>query len=201
MDVRELKIAGALEFTPKVFPDDRGVFLEWFRAEPLEAALGHHLDLVQTNHSVSRKGTVRGVHYALVPPDQAKYVYCPEGAFLDIIVDIRVGSPTFGTWDTVVLDTTDRRSAYVAEGLGHMAVALEENSSLIYLCSSGYNPQREKGLNPLDSALDLPLPSDLDLLLSPKDRAAPTLAEAEEQGLLPAYADCQAWYQQRRDGS
>lgn len=201
MDVRELTISGALEFTPKVFPDDRGAFLEWFRAEPLEEALGHRLNLVQTNHSISKKGAVRGVHYALVPPGQAKYVYCPQGAFLDVLIDIRVGSPTFGTWDSVRLDTVDRRSVYVSEGIGHMAIALEEDSSLIYLCSSGYNPDREKGLNPLDPAMELPLPTDIDLLLSPKDQNAPTLAEAEQQGLLPTYAECQQWYQHLRENN
>lgn len=198
MDVRELKIPGVLEFTPKVFPDDRGVFLECFRAEPLEEALGHRLDLVQANHSVSKKGTVRGIHYALVPPGQAKYVYCPQGSFLDILVDIRDGSPTFGQVDYVELNGDTRRSVYVSEGVGHMVVALEDDSSLIYLCSTGYNPEREKGLTPLDPALDLPIPSDLELLLSPKDQAAPTLNEAKEQGLLPSYDECQKWYAQLR---
>lgn len=199
MDVRELKIPGVLEFTPKVFPDDRGVFLECFRAEPLEEALGHRLDLVQANHSVSKKGTVRGIHYALVPPGQSKYIYCPQGAFLDILIDIRDGSPTFGQVDFVELNGESRRSVYVSEGIGHMVIALEDNSSLIYLCSAGYNPEREKGLTPLDSALDLPIPKDLELLLSPKDQAAPTLAEAKEQGLLPSYDECQKWYVKLRE--
>lgn len=199
MDVRELKFPGILEFTPKVFPDDRGVFLECFRAEPLEEALGHRLDLVQANHSVSRKGTVRGVHYALVPPGQAKYVYCPQGSFLDIVVDIRDGSPTFGEVDVVELNSDSRRAIYVAEGIGHAVVALEDNSSLIYLCSAGYNPKAEKGLNPLDPALALPIPSDLELLLSPKDTDAPTLAEAQQQGLLPSYAECEKWYATLRE--
>lgn len=198
MQVRELKIPGALEFTPKVFPDDRGVFLECFRVEPLQEALGHPLDLVQANHSVSRKGTVRGVHYALVPPGQAKYVYCPQGVFLDIVVDIRVGSPTFGVWDTVTLDTQDYRSIYVPEGVGHMVIALEDASSLMYLCTAGYNPEREKTLSPLDPALGLPIPSGIDLLLSPKDQAAPTLAEAEAQHLLPSYDECESWYAELR---
>ncbi|WP_153502786.1 dTDP-4-dehydrorhamnose 3,5-epimerase family protein [Cumulibacter manganitolerans] len=201
MDVRDLKFPGILEFTPKVFPDDRGIFLECFRAEPLEEKLGHRLDLVQANHSVSKKGTVRGVHYALVPPGQAKYVYCPAGSFLDIVVDIRDGSPTFGEVDVVKLDAKDHRAIYVSEGIGHTVVALEDNSSLIYLCSAGYNPTLEKGLNPLDPELGLPIPNDIELLLSPKDTAAPTLTEAKEQGLLPSYDDCEKWYAALRDGS
>lgn len=194
MDVRDLKFPGALEFTPKVFPDDRGIFLECFRVEPLEEKLGHRLNLVQANHSVSKKGTVRGVHYALVPPGQAKYVYCPSGSFLDIVVDIRQGSPTFGIVDVVKLDQQDHRAIYVAEGIGHTVVALEDNSSLIYLCSAGYNPALEKGLNPLDPELNLPIPKDLELLLSPKDTAAPTLQQALELGVLPSYDECEKWY-------
>lgn len=201
MDVRELKFPGILEFTPKVFPDERGSFLECYRAEPLEDALGYPLSLVQANHSVSKKGTVRGIHYALVPPGQSKYVYCPQGTFLDIVIDIRDGSPTFGQVDAVQLDDRDRRAIYVSEGIGHMVIALEDNSSLMYLCSAGYSPDREKGLNPLDPDLDLPFPSDVELLLSPKDRAAPTLAQAKEQGLLPTYDECEAWYAHLRNSN
>jgi len=191
---RELTISGAWEFTPESHHDDRGVFVNPYVARAVAAAVGHPIDLVQTNHSVSRRGTVRGVHYALVPPGQAKYVYCPAGAVLDIVVDIRVGSPTFGQHDAVRLDTVDYRAIYLAEGLGHVAVALEDGSLLSYLCSSAYDPEREKGTNPLDPALGLQWPADLDLLLSPRDRSAPTLAEAAAQGLLPTYDDCVALY-------
>lgn len=201
MDVRELQFPGVFEFTPRVFPDERGAFLECYRAEPLEEALGYRLSLVQANHSISSKGTVRGIHYALVPPGQAKYVYCPQGAFLDIVIDIRDGSPTFGQVDAVRLDDRDRRAIYVSEGIGHMVIALEDNSSLMYLCSAGYNPDSEKGLTPLDRDLDLPIPRELQLLLSPKDQAAPTLAQAKEQGLLPAYDECEAWYAHLRNSN
>lgn len=194
MDVRELKIGGAWEFTPRQHPDDRGRFLEWFKADVVEAAIGHPFTLTQANHSISRRGTVRGVHYALVPPSQAKYVYCPRGAVLDIAIDIRVGSPTYGEHDTVTLDEVDRRAIYLSEGLGHLFVALTDDASVTYLCSTGYNPEREKGIDPLDPALALPLPTDVELLLSPKDQAAPSLAEAADQGLLPTYADCLAFY-------
>lgn len=192
MRARELAIPGAWEFTPTKHPDDRGVFLNWYVADAVADAVGHPLPLAQTNHSVSRRGVVRGVHYALVPPSQAKYVYCPRGAVLDVIVDVRVGSPTFGRHDVVGLDTADFRAVYLAEGLGHTAIALEDDSVLCYLCSTGYNPQREKGISPLDPALGLDLPADP--VLSEKDAAAPTLAEAAEQGLLPTYEECVALY-------
>jgi len=192
--VRPLAIAGAWEFTPVQHRDDRGVFLEWYRADVVAEAVGHPLSLVQANSSVSAKGTVRGVHFADVPPSQAKYVYCPVGAVLDMVIDIRVGSSTFGMFDTVRLDQEDRRAVYLAEGLGHAFVALEDGSTLTYLCSTGYAPRREHGVTPLDPALALPWPDGLELLLSPKDRAAPTLAAAQAGGLLPAHPDCLAYY-------
>jgi len=194
MKVRELAIPGAWEFTPVQHGDQRGLFLEWYRAEPVTEAVGHPIRLVQANHSVSRRGTLRGIHYADVPPSQAKYVYCPQGAFLDVVVDIRVGSPTFGRWDAVRLDDVDRRGVYLAEGLGHAAFALTDEATMIYLCSEGYSPGREHGLNPLDPALDLPWPAETEPVLSAKDAAAPTLAEAAGQGLLPSYDACLAYY-------
>ena len=193
MKVRELLVPGAFEFTPTQHGDPRGVFLEWFKVERLVEAVGHPLTLAQANLSVSAAGTLRGVHFADVPPGQAKYVTCPRGAVIDFIVDIRVGSPTFGACDAVRLDGIDRRAVYLSEGLGHAFLALEDDSTLTYLCSTGYSPGREHGINPLDPALDLPLPAGVDFLLSDKDAAAPTLAQAAEQGLLPDWQKCQEW--------
>lgn len=194
MKVRELTIPDAYEISPDVFPDDRGLFVNPFRGDLLADAIGHPLQVAQTNHSASRRGAVRGVHFALLPPGQAKFVYVPRGAALDIVVDIRVGSPTFGRYDAVRLDDRDFRAIYLSEGLGHCAVALEEDTVLSYLCSMPYVPAREKGINPLDPALALPIPTDLTLLLSAKDTAAPTLAEARAEGLLPTYEECRAFY-------
>jgi dTDP-4-dehydrorhamnose 3,5-epimerase len=198
VQVRELKISDAWEFSPRVFGDDRGAFLEWFKADAFLEAVGHPLTLAQANHSVSRRGVLRGVHFATVPPSQAKYVYCPRGAVLDVIIDIRVGSPTFGEWDAVQLDDVDRRAVYLAEGLGHAFMALQDDTTVTYLCSTGYAPTREFGTHPLDPALGLPWPDGIEAVLSDKDAAAPTLAEAAEQGLLPTYADCQAFYRSLR---
>jgi dTDP-4-dehydrorhamnose 3,5-epimerase len=198
MKVRELAVSGAWEFTPVQHGDPRGLFLEWYRADHVAEAVGHPMRLMQTNHSISRRGTLRGIHYADVPPSQAKYVYCPRGAFLDVIVDIRVGSPTFGQWDAVRLDEVDRRAVYIAEGLGHAPFALTDDSTMIYLCSAGYNSAREHGTHPLDTALDLPWPDGIEPILSAKDAAAPTLAEAADRGLLPDYNNCQAYYEHLR---
>lgn len=197
VQVRALAVAGAFEFTPVQHGDSRGLFLEWFKVDELSAAVGHPLDLQQANLSVSRAGTLRGIHFADVPPGQAKYVTCPRGAAIDVIVDIRVGSPTFGVVDTVLLDSEHRRAVYLAEGLGHGFLALEDDTTLTYLCSTGYSPGREHGVNPLDPALALPLPTPAELgteyLLSDKDTAAPTLAEAKASGLLPTWEACRPY--------
>jgi dTDP-4-dehydrorhamnose 3,5-epimerase len=198
MDVRQLSVGGAWEFTPRVFGDERGAFLEWFKAAEFAEAVGHPFTIAQANHSISSRGVLRGIHFAAVPPSQGKYVYCPKGAVLDVAIDIRVGSPTFGQWDSVRLDSIDRRAIYLAEGMGHAFMALEDDSTVTYLCTTGYNPGREFGINPTDAALNLPWPADIEPVLSDKDRDAPGLAEAAELGLLPRYEDCLAFYDSLR---
>lgn len=191
MQYRELSVPGAWEITPKQFGDPRGVFLEWFKNETFEKAIGHRLTLEQANMSVSAAGVLRGIHFADTPPGQAKYVTCPRGAVLDVVVDIRVGSSTFGQWDAVLLDDIDRRAIYLGEGLGHGFMALEDNSTVMYLCSTGFTPGREHGIHPLDPEVGIEWPttardgSPLTHLLSAKDLAAPSLNEAVSQGLLP----------------
>lgn len=198
MQARELTVRDAFEFTPRTFPDNRGLFVAPFQEPAFLEAVGHPLRLAQTNHSISRRGTIRGIHFSDTPPGQAKYVYCPQGALLDVVVDLRVGSPTFGQWDAVRLDTVDFRAVYVAEGIGHGFVALEENTAMSYLCSEGYRPGAEHGITPLDETLGLPWPSDIEAILSEKDLSAPTLAEALDQGILPTYEDCVTHYKSLR---
>jgi dTDP-4-dehydrorhamnose 3,5-epimerase len=200
MDIRALKIDGAFEITPRQFPDGRGVFLESFRGDRLAGAIGHRLDIIQTNVSVSSAGAVRGVHYADVPPSQAKYVTTLAGSFIDYVIDIRVGSPTFGAWDSVLLDTVDRRAIYLSEGLGHAICALEDDSTVMYLCSATYDPAREHAINPLDPEIGLDLPHGITPILSAKDAAAPTLSQATERGLLPLYDECLRFYAELASG-
>jgi dTDP-4-dehydrorhamnose 3,5-epimerase len=194
MDIRALKIEGAFEITPRQFPDDRGVFLESFRGDRLAEAVGHRLDVIQTNVSVSSRGTVRGVHFADLPPSQAKYVTALSGSFIDFVIDIRIGSPTFGQCDSVLLDTVDRRAVYLAEGLGHAICSLQDDSTVMYLCSAIYDPVREHGINPLDPELGLAVPEGITAVLSTKDADAPSLGEAAAQGLLPRYDECVRYY-------
>ncbi|WP_169951619.1 dTDP-4-dehydrorhamnose 3,5-epimerase [Microbispora sp. H11081] len=196
--MEQLQIPDAYVFTPAVHRDDRGMFLEWFRAEDLAAALGHRFDLAQANLSVSRRGVLRGVHFAEVPVGQAKYVTCVSGAVLDVVVDLRVGSPAFGQWESVPLDDVSRRGVYLAEGLGHAFMAVSEQATVAYMCSQPYAPGREHGIHPLDPELGIAWPEGLDPLLSPKDAVAPTLAEAGALDLLPGYDDCLAYYEKLR---
>ena len=189
MEFRALNIEGAWEVTPRQFPDPRGVFAEGFRVDQLAAQVGHEMAVRQTNISVSSAGALRGIHYSDVPPSQAKYVTAVSGVFVDYIVDIRVGSPTFGQWDSVLLDTLGRRAVYLSEGLGH-ALACIEDGTAIYLCSEVFNPMREHGLTPVDADVSLAFSEGFQPILSDKDAAAPTLARAREEGLLPSYDEC-----------
>lgn len=193
MRVRELSIAGAWEFTPVQHADDRGLFLESFTAPQVAEAIGGEFTLAQVNTSVSAAGVIRGVHFADVPPGQAKYVTCVYGAVLDVVVDLRVGSPTFGGYDAVLLDDSDRKAIYLAEGLGHAFCSLQDGSTVTYLCSTGYNPGAEHGIDPLDDEVGIRWPSvgkdgtPLEFRLSEKDRQAPSLRAAVDAGLLPAF--------------
>lgn len=193
MRVRELSIAGAWEFTPVQHADDRGLFLESFTAPQVAEAIGGEFTLAQVNTSVSAAGVIRGVHFADVPPGQAKYVTCVYGAVLDVVVDLRVGSPTFGGYDAVLLDDSDRKAVYLAEGLGHAFCSLQDGSTVTYLCSTGYNPGAEHGIDPLDDEVGIRWPSvgrdgaPLEFRLSEKDRQAPSLRAAVDAGLLPAF--------------
>jgi dTDP-4-dehydrorhamnose 3,5-epimerase len=195
VQIRELSIPDAYEITPRQLKDERGVFLEWYRFDELESALGHSLDLKQANTSISKRGSVRGIHFADIPPSQAKYVTATHGAVLDFVIDIRVGSPRFGEWDTVLLDDEDRRAIYVSEGLGHCFVALTDDATVSYLVTDVYNPGREHGINPLDPDIALVFPAEAgDLLLSPKDTNAPGLTEAAATGALPTWEAARAFY-------
>jgi len=194
MQTGRLRVTDAVVLTPRQHRDARGTFLEWFTSGALREASGASLELAQANCSVSGRGVLRGIHFADVPPGQAKYVTCVAGAVLDVVVDLRVGSPTFGAWDAVRLDTVDRRAVFVPEGIGHAFLALEEGATVIYLCNTPYTPGAEHEVFALDPAIGIDWPSGFEPVLSDKDRAAPTLAEALDSGLVPDYQECQRHY-------
>jgi dTDP-4-dehydrorhamnose 3,5-epimerase len=203
MKVRELKIPGTWEITPTIHGDSRGLLFEWFTDHGFTGFAGHRLDVRQVNCSVSSAGVLRGIHYAEVPPGQAKYVSCVSGSIFDVVVDIRVGSPTFGQWDSVLLDDKDRRTIYISEGLGHCFLALQDNSTIMYLCSTGYNPQREHTICATDPALaiDWPLVGGAAPSLSDRDAAAPSFDEVRASGLLPTWEETQTFIADMRSNT
>jgi dTDP-4-dehydrorhamnose 3,5-epimerase len=196
-----LDIDGAWVLAPRIHRDGRGSFLEWFRDAEFHEAVGYRMDVAQANCSVSRRGVIRGIHFSDVPPGQAKYVTCASGAIIDVVVDLRVGSPGFGRWQAVRLDDETRRAVYIAEGLGHAFVALSEQATVLYLCSTPYAPSREHGVHPLDPDVGIAWPPGVETVLSEKDAAAPSLAEAVAAGLLPSYGECQAYIGKLRSGA
>ena len=199
MQVRELSVPGAWEFTPKSFGDDRGLFLEWFKAEELATAIGHPFQLVQANHSVSARGVLRGIHFAAVPPSQAKYVYCPQGAAarrdrrhpgrLAHVRAVGRRAPRLGRSPGRLRQRRPRPRLHRARGrhLGHLPLL----DRLQPVGRVRHQPARP-------GASGCPGPTTSTPILSPKDRDAPTLAEAEAAGLLPRYDDCLAFYESLR---
>ena len=200
MKVTELGIDGAWLFEPTTFPDHRGSFTAPFQGPAFREALGFDLHVAQSNRSVSRRGVIRGLHFADVPPGQAKYLHVAAGAVRDVIVDLRVGSATFGRYEVVDLDSEQPKAVYLAEGLGHAFQALADHTAVDYLCSASYDPAAEHGITPLDPDLALPWADDLEPVLSDKDRDAVTLQHALVSGMLPTRKLCDARYEQLRAG-
>lgn len=188
MKFRQLRVAGAFEFTPVVHRDARGEFLEAYRFEAIRDAVGFVPEWKQTNLSLSARGVVRGIHYSVAEPGQIKYVTAPAGRIIDYVVDIRPGSPTYGQWDSVELEPGTRRAVYVPAGVGHAFIALEDDTAVSYLCSEVYNPAAEFGVSPFDPAigLEFPLPR-AELVVSDRDAGAPTLAEAIAAGRVAGW--------------
>jgi dTDP-4-dehydrorhamnose 3,5-epimerase len=190
MEIRQLSVPHAWEFSPIVRGDDRGTFLESYRADLLEDATGRRFNLRQANLSMSSRGVARGIHFSDVPYGQAKYVTVASGSVLDIAIDIRVGSPTFGQWDAVELNDVNRKALFLSEGLGHMFVVTSASATVFYLTNDVYRPEREHAVAALDPdiGIEFPVPPS-ELVLSPRDEAAPSLSQAREAGLLPTWQD------------
>lgn len=189
MKATPLNINGSWKIDFQRFDDNRGYFYESFRDEDFKSQIGRNFAIKQTNTSSSSKGSVRGIHYALVPPSQAKLVQCQRGSIKDYVIDIRVGSPTFGQFEEIELNENSASSVFIEEGLAHAFVALENQTVVTYYVTEKYNPDREKGINPFDKTLNVKWP-EIELVLSEKDKQAITLEEAKNQGLLPSFDEC-----------
>ncbi|AYA16009.1 dTDP-4-keto-6-deoxy-D-glucose epimerase [Streptomyces alfalfae] len=179
--VRPSGIEGLWIERSSVHQDHRGSLHEWFRASRFTEATGRPPAIAQANCTVTRRGSVRGIHFA--SPGQAKSVACVRGTVLDVVVDIRTGSPTYGRWHAERLDGESPATVHLSEDLGHAFMALSENAVVIYLSSTEYAPGRARAVHPLDPALGIDWP--LTPVLSEQDSSAPTLAEARAAGLLP----------------
>jgi NDP-hexose 3,5-(Or5-) epimerase len=196
MTIRELALPDLFLIQSKGFEDSRGLFFESFEQTCFTEALGHPFTVAQTNFSVSHRNTLRGIHGVLGPAGQAKLVTCVRGSVLDIVVDLRAGSPTFGRHVARRLSPATRTSLYIGEGLGHSFLALEEDTCMHYCCSTAYVPEDVFTVNALDAELALPWPLAERPIMSGNDFHAPTLAEAAAQGLLPRYEHCVAMYRE-----
>ena len=160
---------------PTVHGDTRGFFVETYRRNLL-ADLGIHEEFVQDNHSRSKRGVVRGIHFQL-PPGQAKLVRCSRGAIFDVVVDLRRGSPTFGGWESHELSDANHRQIYIPIGFGHGFCALSETADVVYKTSGYYDPAIERGLAWDDPEVGIEWPGSMELLVSERDAAAPTLSQ------------------------
>jgi dTDP-4-dehydrorhamnose 3,5-epimerase len=187
MSTQLLDIAGAFVFTPKIFSDERGSFFEWFQSDALATTNGATFDLAQANCSISNRGVVRGIHFAKVPPGQGKYVTCFQGSFFDVLVDLRIGSPSFGKWESVELTSDNHKAVYIPSGVGHGFMSLEDNSIFVYLCDQKYNPSNEVDITPFDETIGISWPKGIDIVLSHKDSIAKTFLESLND--FPTFAE------------
>ena len=180
MNVHQTNLPGVVVIEPKAFGDQRGFFLETYHLDRYRDA-GLPERFVQANHSRSRRGVLRGLHYQLVQP-QGKLVSVSRGQVYDVAVDIRRGSPTFGQWYGAILDDETHRQMYVPPGFAHGFVVLSEEADFQYMVTDYYHPQSERGIAWDDPALAIAWPI-ADVTLSEKDKKNPVLAEANPEDL------------------
>lgn len=178
VQVQELSIPGALLVQPDVHGDARGFFCETYR-EPAWSAHGIPSAWAQDNHSRSSQGVLRGMHFA-IGDGQAKLVRCARGRILDVVVDLRTGSPSYGTWEAVELSDDNMHQLFVPIGLAHGFVVLSEVADVTYKCTTVYDPAVERGIAYDDPEIGIDWPSDIELLVSQRDAEAPRLAEISD---------------------
>jgi dTDP-4-dehydrorhamnose 3,5-epimerase len=175
MEIIPTRLEGLKLLRPEVHGDARGFFLEAWRADAYAAA-GVPADFVQDNHSRSRRGTLRGIHFQ-VAPGQGKLVRCARGRILDVAVDLRRGSPTFGRWESFELDDEQALQLWIPVGFGHGFCVVSESADVVYKVTSYYDPDTESGIRFDDPDVGIQWPSDLELLHSERDGSAPRLAD------------------------
>jgi dTDP-4-dehydrorhamnose 3,5-epimerase len=175
----DTRFDGLVLLAPAVHRDARGFFMETFRADAWAEA-GVDAEFVQDNHSRSRRGTLRGMHFQTYP-GQAKLIRCARGAILDAVVDLRRGSPTFGAWEAHLLDDAAGRQLHVPIGFAHGFCVISEEADVVYKCSSYYDPATEGQLAYDDPDVGIEWPTDVERIVSDRDRTAPRLAEIADE--------------------
>lgn len=186
MSVRELSIAGLYLLETPVHADERGLFREWYREDEL-LDVGVSFQLAQANLSRSRGNVVRGMHYSLATEGQAKIVTCVSGALDDVVVDVRVGSPTFGLIEIISLDESAGVAVVVPAGVAHGFVVTSDVATLAYLLSSRYDAHTECEFHPLDPDVAIRWNLSGPPILSERDAQAATLAQRQASGQLPHF--------------
>jgi len=187
ISVTELEIKGAWLFKSSVDYDSRGYFREWYKSSnPFLSQFSTRFNVSQANLSVSKKTTLRGLHYSLSKSGQAKIITCLKGSAFDVIVDVRIGSPTFGSWISVDLKPEVGNSVYLSSGLAHGVMALKKDTVISYLLSSEYSPQEEHIVNPFDKLLDIKWPLRAKYI-SNRDSTSLSLRDMQELSLLPLF--------------
>jgi dTDP-4-dehydrorhamnose 3,5-epimerase len=174
----DTRLDGLVLLEPAVHGDERGFFAETFRADVAEAN-GFPTAYVQDNHSRSRRGTLRGIHFQ-TRPGQGKLVRCARGEVWDVVVDLRRGSPTFGQWEGVILDDASGRMLWIPVGFGHGFLVLSDVADFVYKCTTYYDPATEAGIRFDDPDVGIEWPGGVELLYSERDRVAPSLAEVAD---------------------
>ena len=169
MQVTRLDIERLIVFQPRVFADERGAFFESFNLARFREATGLDVDFVQDNHSISRKGVLRGLYYQVAPHPQAKLVRVVRGAAWDVAVDIREGSPTFGKWAAVELTAENRKQFWIPAGFAHGFLALEDETEFLYKTTAYWHAQSERTIRWDDPAIGVKWPLKHDPIMSPKD--------------------------------
>ena len=177
MEVIKTGIEGLLIIQPKVFHDGRGYFFESFNAREFLDKTGIRIRFVQDNESLSTYGVMRGLHYQRMPHTQAKLVHCVRGRIVDIALDLRHGSPTFGKWEALELSEDNHRQLFIPRGFAHGFAVLSETAVMHYKCDNLYEPSSEAGIDLGSIGFGWPFPLE-DAILSEKDRHFPSLEEA-----------------------
>lgn len=173
MHVSPTPIPGCFEITPNIFTDNRGSFIKTFHRDLFEQQ-GLEVEWREEYYSTSFKGVLRGLHFQLPPHDHAKLVYCTSGEVLDVVLDLRIGSPAYGTHAMIRLDSIDARMIYIPKGCAHGFYTLSEQATMMYKVSTVYAPAHDSGL--LWNSVGIPWP-DIDPILSDRDKRFPTFAE------------------------